>query len=183
MIRSISVSCSARTSGNTSSTSASSLDQNPTLFQPVGGMDAIVDAFEERLEHLIRYRSIVRAIRKTAGGVRIVYRRRRRGMRVLEAGLCDLHHPRACSQRHPQRLLTRDAGRDRVDRVLQGGQNRVSRRVGASGRKITASMAAYPGPTRILPRSGIRPTAISETKGSSWAPISGTMRPACATPP
>jgi monoamine oxidase len=71
------------------------LDQNPTLLQPVGGMDAIVDAFEERLEHLIRYRSIVRAIRKTAGGVRIVYRRRRRGMRVLEAdfAICTIPAP------------------------------------------------------------------------------------------
>ena len=71
------------------------LDQNPTLLQPVGGMDAIVDAFEERLEHLIRYRSIVRAIRKTADGVRIVYRRRRRGMRVLEAdfAICTIPAP------------------------------------------------------------------------------------------
>ncbi|MCE2486810.1 MAG: FAD-dependent oxidoreductase [Desulfurellaceae bacterium] len=71
------------------------LDQNPTLLQPVGGMDAIVDAFEERLEHLIRYRSIVRAIQKTAGGVRIVYRRRRRGMRVLDAdfAICTIPAP------------------------------------------------------------------------------------------
>ena len=71
------------------------LDQNPTLLQPVGGMDAIVDAFEERLEHLIRYRSIVRAIRKTTDGVRIVYRRRRRGMRVLEAdfAICTIPAP------------------------------------------------------------------------------------------
>ena len=50
------------------------LDQNPTLFQPVGGMDAITRAFRERVGHLIRYRSIVEQIRKTAEGVRIVYR-------------------------------------------------------------------------------------------------------------
>ena len=50
------------------------LDQNPTLLQPVGGMDAIVSAFEERVEPLIAYRSIVEQIRKTPDGVRIVYR-------------------------------------------------------------------------------------------------------------
>ena len=50
------------------------LNQNPTLFQPVGGMDAIVRAFERRVGSLIRYRSIVKEIRKTAEGVRVVYR-------------------------------------------------------------------------------------------------------------
>ena len=50
------------------------LDQNPTLLQPVGGMDAIARAFEQRVGRLIRYRSIVEEIRKTSQGVRIVYR-------------------------------------------------------------------------------------------------------------
>ena len=49
------------------------LNQNPTLFQPVGGMDAIARAFEARVGHLIRYASVVKEIRKTGGGVRIVY--------------------------------------------------------------------------------------------------------------
>ncbi len=48
------------------------LNQNPTLFQPVGGMDAIVNAFNERVGTLIQYRSIVKEIRKSADGVRIV---------------------------------------------------------------------------------------------------------------
>ena len=50
------------------------LDQNPTLFQPIGGMDAIVRAFEARVRPLIRYRSVTKEIRKTPEGVRIVYR-------------------------------------------------------------------------------------------------------------
>ena len=50
------------------------LNQNPTLFQPVGGMDAIAKAFEERVRPLIRYQSVTRQIRKTLEGVRIVYR-------------------------------------------------------------------------------------------------------------
>lgn len=49
------------------------LDQNPTLFQPVGGMDAIVKAFEKRVGSLIHYQSVVTEIRKSANGVRIVY--------------------------------------------------------------------------------------------------------------
>ncbi len=53
---------------------AHSLDQNPTLFQPVGGMDAIAKAFEKRVGPLIRYRSVVEEIRKTPRGVRVVYR-------------------------------------------------------------------------------------------------------------
>ena len=51
-----------------------SLNQNPTLFQPVGGMDAIVRAFEKRVGRLVRHRSVVKEIRKNPRGVRIVYR-------------------------------------------------------------------------------------------------------------
>ena len=50
------------------------LDQNPTLLQPVGGMDTIAKAFEERVGSFIRYRSVVEEIRKSPKGVRIVYR-------------------------------------------------------------------------------------------------------------
>jgi monoamine oxidase len=55
------------------------LDQNPTLLQPVGGMDAIARAFEQRVGPLIQYGSIVEEIRKTQGGARIVYQNQRRG--------------------------------------------------------------------------------------------------------
>ena len=50
------------------------LNQNPTLLQPVGGMDAIAHAFRERVGHLIRRRSVVREIRKTQQGARVVFR-------------------------------------------------------------------------------------------------------------
>ena len=55
------------------------LDQNPTLLQPVGGMDAIVKAFVERVGSLIRYGHVVKEIRKTSTGVRIVYTAARNG--------------------------------------------------------------------------------------------------------
>ena len=50
------------------------LNSNPTLMQPVGGMDAIARAFEKRVGSLIRYGSVVTEIRKTPEGARIVYR-------------------------------------------------------------------------------------------------------------
>jgi monoamine oxidase len=50
------------------------LDQQATMFQPVGGMDRIVQAFETRVGHLIRYNSVVEEIsNQSEGGVRIAY--------------------------------------------------------------------------------------------------------------
>jgi monoamine oxidase len=71
------------------------LDQNPTLLQPVGGMDAIVAAFRQRVESLIQFRAVVQQIRKTPDGVRIVYRRGRGRRRVLEAdfAICTIPAP------------------------------------------------------------------------------------------
>ena len=44
------------------------VNQNPTLFQPAGGMDRIVEAFKDRVGHLIRYESVVQGIwNRTAG--------------------------------------------------------------------------------------------------------------------
>ncbi len=49
-------------------------DQQPTMFQPVGGIDRIARAFEQRVGDRIRYRTEVKEIRRTLeGGVRIVY--------------------------------------------------------------------------------------------------------------
>ena len=55
------------------------LNSNPTLMQPVGGMDAIARAFERRVGPMIRYGSVVTGIRKTPDGARIVYRDTRTG--------------------------------------------------------------------------------------------------------
>jgi monoamine oxidase len=45
-----------------------------TMFQPIGGMDRIAAAFEKRVAHLIRFQSPVKQIRKTSGGVHVMYR-------------------------------------------------------------------------------------------------------------
>ena len=73
-----------------------SLNQNPTLLQPVGGMDAIVRAFETRVGGLIRYGSVVEEIRKTGRGVRVVHRSARSGVTAaLEAdfAICTIPAP------------------------------------------------------------------------------------------
>ena len=62
------------------------VNQNPTLLQPVGGMDMIVEAFKERVGHLIRYESIVEDIsNQAAGGVRVGYSHRGVTMEAIDA--------------------------------------------------------------------------------------------------
>ena len=55
---------------------AESLDQAPTMFQPVGGMDRIAEAFRQRIGHMIRYNSEVREIRHAGSGARVAFRDR-----------------------------------------------------------------------------------------------------------
>ncbi|MGJ3249432.1 MAG: flavin monoamine oxidase family protein [Elainellaceae cyanobacterium] len=50
-----------------------SYTQGATMMQPVGGMDQIATAFEQRVGHLITYNAEVSEIRKTGSGVRVVY--------------------------------------------------------------------------------------------------------------
>ena len=45
-----------------------------TMFQPIGGMDRIPAAFQERVGHMIRFECPVEQIRKTSAGVRVTYR-------------------------------------------------------------------------------------------------------------
>ncbi len=49
------------------------VDQQLTMFQPVGGIDALPHAFAARLPGRIRYGAAVTEIRKTPAGVRIAY--------------------------------------------------------------------------------------------------------------
>jgi monoamine oxidase len=55
---------------------AQELDQQPTMLQPVGGMDRIGIAFESRVASDIVYEAVVTDIRKIASGVRVAYRDR-----------------------------------------------------------------------------------------------------------
>lgn len=66
---------------------AHGLDQQPTMLQPVGGMDRIGTAFEAQVQQDIIYNAVVMEIRKLAGGVRIVYERSGSPL-VLDADHC-----------------------------------------------------------------------------------------------
>jgi monoamine oxidase len=48
-------------------------NQQPTMFQPVGGIDALPRAFAARLRERVRYNAAVSAIRRTPAGVRVAY--------------------------------------------------------------------------------------------------------------
>lgn len=65
------------------------LDMQPTMFQPVGGMDRIPYAFARALGNIVRYNSPITEIRKTANGVRVIYRDGESGpVRSIEAPYC-----------------------------------------------------------------------------------------------
>src|SRR5262245_3005114 len=54
-------------------------DYQPTLFQPIGGMDKIIEAFQRKVGHLIKYNCQVTGIRLLSDGVQVTYRDRRHG--------------------------------------------------------------------------------------------------------
>ncbi|MEX2126447.1 MAG: FAD-dependent oxidoreductase [Woeseia sp.] len=64
------------------------LDQQMTMLQPVGGMDRIALAFESRVADDIVYEAVVTEIRKTTGGVSIIYRDRFGMALNIEADYC-----------------------------------------------------------------------------------------------
>lgn len=59
--------------------------QAATMLQPVGGMDQIAKGFERQVGHLIEYNAVVRQIRKTSQGVRVVYADGRGREQALDA--------------------------------------------------------------------------------------------------
>ncbi|MGN8644875.1 FAD-dependent oxidoreductase [Gracilibacillus sp. HCP3S3_G5_1] len=53
-----------------------SFNQQPMMFQPVGGMDQIPNALEKQLPGVITYGAEVQEIRQSSDGVRIVYKKK-----------------------------------------------------------------------------------------------------------
>ena len=64
------------------------IDWQPTMFQPIGGMDRIPAAFEKRLGSTVRYGAVVRTIRQSAGGVTVVYKDGKGGDHSVTADYC-----------------------------------------------------------------------------------------------
>jgi monoamine oxidase len=66
----------------------SDIDQQPTMFQPVGGMDALPRAFAMRLAGKLRYGAAVSEIRKTPAGTRITYTDAKGAKQTIDAVYC-----------------------------------------------------------------------------------------------
>ena len=63
-------------------------DWQPTMFQPVGGMDRIPTAFAERLAPVIRYGAEVTRIRQSESGVTVQYRDSAGANQMVTAEYC-----------------------------------------------------------------------------------------------
>ena len=64
------------------------ITQQPTMFQPVGGIDALPRAFAARLRDRVHYNATVAEIRKTAGGVRVAYTNAQGSPAAIDAAYC-----------------------------------------------------------------------------------------------
>jgi monoamine oxidase len=65
------------------------IDQQATMFQPVGGMDHIPKAFEAKLGDVVRKNAEVLEIRRDGPGVRVVYRDRLTGaVQTVKGAYC-----------------------------------------------------------------------------------------------
>ncbi len=68
-------------------------DQQPTMLQPVGGMDRIARAFEAQVINALVLEAEVTEIRKTAAGVRVVYQDRAGMPTSLDTDYCVVTIP------------------------------------------------------------------------------------------
>jgi monoamine oxidase len=84
------------------------LDMQPTMFQPVGGMDRIPYAFSHALGNIVHYNSPVAEIRKTTNGVKILYRDGESGpVASIEAPYCICTLPLTILQSVPNDFAPR----------------------------------------------------------------------------
>ena len=101
-------------------------DMQCTLFQPVGGMGRIGDAFARELGPLIRYRAKVTQIQQDDHGVTATYEDADDATQkhTRPCGLVSVHHPAVDPVADPHECRQADAGGDRcraVRLVDQGG--------------------------------------------------------------
>ncbi len=72
---------------------AQGFDQQPTMLQPVGGMDTVARAFQSRVLNSILFEATVTEIRKTANGTRVNYDDRSGMPASVEADYCIVTIP------------------------------------------------------------------------------------------
>ncbi|MFZ4451646.1 flavin monoamine oxidase family protein [Salibacterium aidingense] len=65
-----------------------SINQQPMMFQPVGGMDQIPKAFEEKVGYMITFQAEVQEIRQTEDRCRVVYKKASGKTTEVEGDFC-----------------------------------------------------------------------------------------------
>lgn len=68
-------------------------DQQPTMLQPVGGMDRVAQAFAGQVASNIEYQAVVTEIRKTTDGSRVVYNDQFGTATTLDSDYCVVTIP------------------------------------------------------------------------------------------
>ena len=92
------------------------LDQQVTMFQPVGGIDALPHAFAARLGGRVHYNAGVTEIRKMPNGVRVVYTSDGGNARSIEGAYCICTIPLPVLRKIPSDFSPRfAASMNRVD--------------------------------------------------------------------
>jgi monoamine oxidase len=82
-------------------------DQQPSMFQPVGGIDALPMAMAKQLGDRITYNTEIQQIRRTANGVRIVYRDKSGVESAAEAQYCICTIPLPVLKKIPSDFSTK----------------------------------------------------------------------------
>ena len=126
-------------------------DFQATMFQPVGGIDHIPMAFARELGAVVRLASEVKEIRRTASGVRIVYRDKRGGERAVEGAYCLVTIPLKVLERIDADFSP--SYRDAIGAVKYGNAVKIawqSRRFWEAEDHIYGGISWVKGPTTLV---------------------------------
>ena len=147
----------------------------PTMFQPIGGMDRIPSAFASRLEPVIRYGAAVTRIRQSVPASPSTIARRRRS-KTISADYCICAMPLHCRAH----ALTPTSARRFATSSTRSSTTLPTRLRGrrrASGRRKPTSTAASRTCNRPVDLSGTPARAFSENGNRRLS------MPSAATPP
>lgn len=100
-------------------------EMQPTMFQPVGGMDRIPKAFHERLKSVVRLGSEVKEIRNGDQDVKIVYRDKKTGrVQTVSADYCICTIPPRVLENVPTNFSKPFA--EGIRQIPSGGANKIA---------------------------------------------------------
>lgn len=145
---------------------AESITQQPVMFQPVGGIDALPFAMAATLKGVITYGAEVTAIRKSAsGGARVEYTHKGE-KQVAEADYCLCTIAASVLRKIPADFAS--AYVQALGQIEYGASNKIGLQFRRRfWNRTTGSTAESAGPISRSGRCGIRITATSPRRASS----------------